>query len=61
MFYYELEALAEKMCNDYCKYPHLYDDDNEEQPLAESEICRNCPLTKALEVALRDITCRKFQ
>lgn len=61
MFYYELEALAEKMCNDYCKYPHLYDEDNEEQPLSESEICGNCPMTKALEVARNDTTHRKFQ
>lgn len=56
MRYIELLEIAGIVCDEYCKYPHIYDEDNEEQPRAESEICKNCPLNKLLEVARDDIT-----
>ena len=41
-----LETLAEDICDHYCKYPDQWDEEGCE--LCESEICRNCPLTKQL-------------
>lgn len=37
------------VCDHYCRFPHEYDEDLHGVPLAESEICKNCPLTKAAE------------
>ena len=36
--------ICEKICRDYCKWPVLYDEEKEEIPVSESEICENCPL-----------------
>lgn len=36
--------IAEQICSKYCKYPDIYDEEKEGIPLAESDICRNCPL-----------------
>lgn len=40
----QLEAIAEEMCNHYCKYPDLWNEEAEGCELSESEHCRNCPL-----------------
>ena len=50
----KLEEIAERMCDGYCKYPHQYDEDNEGQPLGDSDICNNCPMTEMLKEALSD-------
>ena len=44
-----LETLAEEICNHYCKHPDQYDPaEHDGVELAESEICKECPLTKYL-------------
>lgn len=40
------EEAATDICNHYCKYPLIWDEDAEEVELSESEICKNCPMTK---------------
>lgn len=42
----EREILKAEICENYCKYPCTYDETTEGVPLAESEICENCPLNK---------------
>lgn len=37
------EAL-ETMCDNYCKYPAIYNEEAEGVQLTESEYCKNCPL-----------------
>lgn len=44
-----VNEIAEQMCSYYCKWPLIYDEDEEQIPLAESEICENCPLNKLME------------
>lgn len=39
-----IEEVRDEMCNKYCKYPDLWDDENGE--LCDSEECQNCPLNK---------------
>ena len=41
----QLEAIAEAMCNDYCRYPLTWNEEVDGE-LADSEICANCPLNK---------------
>lgn len=52
--YIEIETIAGEMCDNYCKYPHIYDEDTEEQPLGDTDICENCPMTRLLKGALTD-------
>ena len=40
---------AESFCDHYCRFPHEYDEEVHGVPLAESHICKNCPLTTAAE------------
>lgn len=42
----EIEKQAEKLCDNYCKYPKQWDSEPDE--LRESEICGGCPLTKII-------------
>lgn len=42
----QLEAIAEEMCNSYCKHPLTWDEEKEGVPLAESEICASCPMSR---------------
>ena len=45
----QLQDMAANPCNNYCKYPLIYDPEkNDNVELCESEICANCPLTKLL-------------
>ena len=39
-----LDEIASEICNDYCKYPALWDEEKEGCELSESEICSKCPL-----------------
>ena len=52
--YIKLEEIAGRMCDGYCKFPHTYDEDNEGQPLGDSDICDNCPMTEQLKEAMKD-------
>ena len=36
--------IDEKICSSYCKYPDIWDEEKEEMPLMDSDICQNCPL-----------------
>ena len=38
------EKLAEKICENYCKYPETWDKEKEGCALEDSDICMNCPL-----------------
>lgn len=42
----QLEAVAEDICNNYCKWPEKWDTEKEGCELVDSEICANCPLNK---------------
>ena len=41
-----IEGVVEEMCNNYCKWPNLWDEEAEGMELSDSEHCRNCPLNK---------------
>ena len=41
-----LEEVVEEMCNHYCKWPDLWDEEAEGMELIDSEHCQNCPLNK---------------
>ena len=38
----QIEDIKTEMCDHYCHYPYIWDEDDGE--LADSEICANCPL-----------------
>lgn len=42
----ELEHIAAQICDKYCKYPEQWEEEKEGKELYESEICKNCPLTR---------------
>jgi hypothetical protein len=41
----QLEKIAEEMCNKYCHYPYIWDEETDGE-LSESEHCANCPLNR---------------
>ena len=45
---HELEYAATVICDQYCKYPHIWDE-RKFGPLAESTICEDCPLNRLVE------------
>ena len=42
----QLQEIIEDFCNNYCKYPDLWDEEKEGCELSESDICKNCPLNR---------------
>lgn len=42
----ELEEIAEDICRNYCKYTDTWDEEAEGCELSESDVCRNCPLSR---------------
>ena len=42
----EVEEVKEQMCDHYCKYSENWDAEAKGYELSESDICRNCPLTR---------------
>lgn len=42
----EQNRVVEDMCTNYCKYPYMWNEENEGCTLAESGICNKCPLNK---------------
>lgn len=47
----KLEEAAENMCEHYCKWPHIWDEDKQGKTLSDSDICKNCPLNVLAEQA----------
>ena len=43
-----IATAAERMCNEYCRFPYEWDEEKEGIPLNESEYCKNCPLSEML-------------
>ena len=41
-----VEKVVEDVCQNYCKYPTIWDTDFIGYELSESEICRSCPLNQ---------------
>ena len=41
-----LEDIAERMCNEYCKYPEQWNEEAAGVELSESDICLTCPLNR---------------
>lgn len=41
-----LEEVASEICDHYCKYPDIWDEEKEGVTLIDSGICENCPLNK---------------
>lgn len=39
-----IDDVKADICNNYCKYPHIFDEESEGCELCESDICTNCPL-----------------
>jgi len=46
------QTQAETFCDHYCRYPFEWDEEKEGCALAESDICKNCPLEKAIKAAV---------
>ena len=42
----EQTKVVEDMCTNYCKYPYMWNEEDEGCTLAESGICNKCPLNK---------------
>ena len=42
----EQTKVVEDMCTNYCKYPYMWNEEDEGCTLAESRICNKCPLNK---------------
>ena len=42
----EKNRVVEDMCTNYCKYPYMWNEEDEGCTLAESDICNKCPLNK---------------
>ena len=41
-----LEDVVEDICQHYCKYPELWDEEAAGVELSESDICAACPLNR---------------
>ncbi len=41
----EIERAASDMCQHYCRYPLIWDEQLMNQELSESELCKNCPMS----------------
>ena len=42
----EIESVAKEICDEYCKWPLLLDEESEGEPLESSHVCKNCPFTR---------------
>lgn len=42
----QIEEIKDDICNHYCKWPDLYDEEEEGCDLSESDCCQNCPLNR---------------
>ena len=44
------DKITQQMCEHYCKYPTIWDEEKEGMPLEESYVCQNCPLDRLPKV-----------
>ena len=42
----QFEEIKKEMCDKYCKYPNIWDEEAEGCELCESDVCANCPLNR---------------
>lgn len=42
----QMQDIVDEMCDKFCKWPDLWDEEAEGIELCESDICKNCPLNK---------------
>lgn len=42
----QIEEIANDLCLNYCYYSKTWDEEKEGVPLADSEVCENCPLCR---------------
>lgn len=42
----QIEEIKDDICNHYCKWPDIWDEEKEGCELSESDHCRNCPLNR---------------
>ncbi len=42
----QIEKIADDFCNNYCKWPDLWNEEEEGYGLADSEHCANCPIER---------------
>lgn len=40
------EEIKNAMCNDFCRYPREWNEEEQGQELCENEVCAACPLNK---------------
>ena len=41
-----LGDIADRFCDNYCKYPEIWDEEKEGCELCESDICVKCPINR---------------
>ena len=42
----QFEKIKKEMCDKYCKYPNIWDEEAKGCELCESDVCANCPLNR---------------
>ena len=42
----QLEEIKEQVCTQLCKWPNIWDEEEEGMELVDSEHCKECPLNK---------------
>lgn len=42
----QFDEIVKDMCEEYCKWPLLWDEEAEGMELCESDVCKNCPLNR---------------
>ena len=42
----QLEEIKEQVCTQLCKWPNIWDEEEEGMELADREHCKECPLNK---------------
>ena len=42
----QIQEIVDDICQHYCKYPDIWDEEAEGMELAESDHCMNCPLNR---------------
>ena len=45
----QLEQIAEDFCNNYCKWPTIWDAEKEGMELMDIDICANCLMSRILK------------
>lgn len=56
---HELEYTASAICDNYCKFPLIWDEDRFGE-LSESDVCKNCPLNQLVEGLALDDRIRSY-